>query len=337
MSHKGGRTALHDTVGYGSIELARRLLHHGADANCQDKDDRTPLHCSVLGDESKKHIKGMVALLVKNGANIMILNGNGRQACWLARGKPEIQKFLNDEEDQRANMGVKHTSVPISTEHSDAPQENIFAGFHANFIFFMTIAQCAKVGFMPADWKLDARLELLGKGATDIFHGDIKPQNVLIYEEAESLCAKLSDFNFSCFGKSEEDLVRFPKSKPWYAPEYVSGEIKFREAKLKDIYSYELLCFWTLYPDEFYNSIREADALRVGGRRVSIQDEAKRIARATLALKPSIKQQLQGVFDITLSQTPERRLQQSLDKTLKLLGSDLQVSCSPKLQEIPDL
>ncbi|WJG35477.1 ankyrin repeat-containing domain protein [Fusarium oxysporum Fo47] len=107
ISDKGGRTALHGTVGYGSVELARRLLHHGADANCQDNDDRTPLHCSVLGDESKKHIKGMVALLVKNGANIMILDGNGRQACWLARGKPEIQKFLNDEEDQRANMGVK--------------------------------------------------------------------------------------------------------------------------------------------------------------------------------------------------------------------------------------
>lgn len=42
-----GATALHVAAHYGRLQAAAALANHGADINCRDIDDRTPMHVAV--------------------------------------------------------------------------------------------------------------------------------------------------------------------------------------------------------------------------------------------------------------------------------------------------
>lgn len=79
-------------------------------------------------------------------------------------------------------------------------------------------------------------------------HGDIKPDNVLVYERGRGgLCAKVMDFGYSCFGCAETDLVELAHTPLWQAPEWRQGPFTIRDAKLTDVYSYGKLCAWVLF------------------------------------------------------------------------------------------
>lgn len=79
-------------------------------------------------------------------------------------------------------------------------------------------------------------------------HGDIKPDNVLVYEQdGGGLCAKVIDFGYSCFGCAETDLVKLAHTPLWQAPEWRQGPFTIKEAKLTDVYSYGKLCAWVLF------------------------------------------------------------------------------------------
>jgi len=82
----------------------------------------------------------------------------------------------------------------------------------------------------------------------DIIHGDIKHQNVLIFEdEGHGFIAKMADFGFSTGFQGENDKISFPRSRPWNAPEYHDRYFFHEEAKRMDVYSFGLLCFWFLF------------------------------------------------------------------------------------------
>ncbi|KAL7926017.1 hypothetical protein ACQKWADRAFT_171945 [Trichoderma austrokoningii] len=42
--------------------------------------------------------------------------------------------------------------------------------------------------------------------ANNIVHGDVKPQNILMYDDAGEVIVKVTDFSYSCIGKSEQDV-----------------------------------------------------------------------------------------------------------------------------------
>jgi len=95
---------------------------------------------------------------------------------------------------------------------------------------------------------------------TDVIHGDIKPQNVLVFKDATGkTTVKVADFGYSTLAPTEllatgEGLdpggtarVFLPKSRPWNAPEHHFGEFTVTGAKLTDIYSFGMLCLWILF------------------------------------------------------------------------------------------
>ena len=90
----------------------------------------------------------------------------------------------------------------------------------------------------------------------DIIHGDIKPQNVLMFEDRPGIyTAKVADFGFSTYFHGEQDLIKIPESVPWNAPEYHHRYFYPKDAKAMDVYSFGMLCLWLLFSVESSKTI----------------------------------------------------------------------------------
>ncbi|KAL8724888.1 MAG: hypothetical protein Q9166_007692 [cf. Caloplaca sp. 2 TL-2023] len=100
---------------------------------------------------------------------------------------------------------------------------------------------CADIGIAIRDMHHNAN-QVAG-----IVHGDIKPQNVLIFEEKSRIVAKVADFGFATCFQSEDNLVSIPVSVPWNAPERHNGYFQPKQAKQMDCFSFGILCFWLLF------------------------------------------------------------------------------------------
>lgn len=84
----------------------------------------------------------------------------------------------------------------------------------------------------------------------DIIHGDIKPQNVLIFKDDDGgYAARMTDFGYSTPYLSPGQRLKLPRSLPWNAPENdrSAREWTMTAAKKTDVYSFGLLCFWLLF------------------------------------------------------------------------------------------
>lgn len=84
----------------------------------------------------------------------------------------------------------------------------------------------------------------------DIIHGDIKPDNILIFSGDGGFVAKVIDFGCSCFGSREDDLVMLSSTVHWAAPEIHDTLMTVKAAKLTDVYSYGKTCAWILFGQE---------------------------------------------------------------------------------------
>ncbi|KAL9037051.1 MAG: hypothetical protein Q9214_005866, partial [Letrouitia sp. 1 TL-2023] len=89
-----------------------------------------------------------------------------------------------------------------------------------------------------------------------IVHGDVKPQNVLIFgEDPGRYVAKVSDFGFSSLATTDE-YITVPRTRPWNGPEWHHRGFPINEVKKMDVYSFGMLCLWLLFKDALSETSR---------------------------------------------------------------------------------
>lgn len=84
---------------------------------------------------------------------------------------------------------------------------------------------------------------------TDIIHGDIKPDNVLIFKaNSGSFFAKVADFGFSTWFAHNDNHIRLPECPLWNAPEWVEyPDFTSAQAMKADVFSFGMLCLWFMF------------------------------------------------------------------------------------------
>jgi len=173
---------------------------------------------------------------------------------------------------------------------------------------------------------------------TDVIHGDIKPQNVLVFKNAATskVTIKVTDFGYSTLAAGESGMVILPKSRPWNAPEHHFGEFDALQAKKTDVYSFGMLCLWIL----FENSLRHIPQTSAEGatelisfnaspgphtllERLKDEDAVAHIANQLIesmsCLNTEHRIRLKEFFNLTLQYNPEKR-SSDLGKLVALLS-----------------
>ncbi|KAI1127756.1 hypothetical protein F5Y10DRAFT_242046 [Nemania abortiva] len=105
---------------------------------------------------------------------------------------------------------------------------------------------------------LDIATAVHDMSLANIIHGDIKPDNVLVFEDPSGgYAVKVCDFGFSAHYKNDQDRIVLARSVPWNAPEHdrLAREWRPSEAARTDIFSVGLLCFWLLFEPILSGSI----------------------------------------------------------------------------------
>lgn len=157
----------------------------------------------------------------------------------------------------------------------------------------------------------------------DVVHGDIKPQNVLIFaDDAGTYTARLSDFGYSTIlvNPSEEGQIMLPKSEPWNAPEVIDwATFSFTQAKMADSYSFGMLCLWLLFQNHppknatglgsVYESKRNHgfDWIQKLKQDGELQAFASARIEAITSLNQDQKSDLKSFFASTLTDDPSSR------------------------------
>jgi serine/threonine protein kinase len=157
-----------------------------------------------------------------------------------------------------------------------------------------------------------------------VVHGDIKPQNILIFpDDGSRFRACVSDFGFSVVESMSRGAARLPTSMNWNAPEHSQKEFTVEEAKLMDVYSCGLVILRVFFGESFDNVVREAaqidDAHACGNSELESlvihnmkkEDGIRHIAYGFVNrnndLQVDIKQNLWKIVDRSLSASPTQR------------------------------
>ena len=99
-----------------------------------------------------------------------------------------------------------------------------------------------------------------------IIHGDIKPQNVLLFRNISGgHTAKVADFGYSSKYAAPSDLIYMPRSWPWAAPEWHHRGFTAAQATKMDTYSFGMLVLWVL----FYSAEDDSDIRFLRGLRAA--------------------------------------------------------------------
>jgi serine/threonine protein kinase len=159
----------------------------------------------------------------------------------------------------------------------------------------------------------------------DIVHGDIKPENVLMFNQSNKpVIAKVADFGYSCRFTTERSRLKLPISRPWNAPEHTrsSREWTFKQAVKTDIFSYGMLCLWTLYHDYFRDVCTDDDS-RYGIS--TVKDDLRPLSRRLVTEDPNLtvnqRRSLEEFFSSCLHDDPEQR-ESSMLKLLQKLNTE---------------
>ena len=148
----------------------------------------------------------------------------------------------------------------------------------------------------------------MNNGEEGIIHGDIKPENVLIFNQSlDDYTAKVADFGYSTWFVRDDELIKMPKSQPWFAPEWHHRGFNVSDAMKMDAYSFGMLSLWLL----FYNSVGSSNQDFRNG--IGLSEPKKRISIAheltVLTVNAGGKQRsnLKEFFACTLQPNPADR------------------------------
>ena len=155
---------------------------------------------------------------------------------------------------------------------------------------------------------------------TDIIHGDIKPANVLVFEnESKQYTARVADFGYSTWLAGTDDAVLMPRTPHWTSPEWHHRPMHSASAIRMDFYSFGLLCLWLL----FYNS-RETES-RNFYKDLESDEKISTIAHRWVdGMKPTddtLESNLHQLFNLTLAIDPAERCS-NLNQLVCLLAPD---------------
>ncbi|KAL8676142.1 MAG: hypothetical protein Q9186_007306, partial [Xanthomendoza sp. 1 TL-2023] len=157
-----------------------------------------------------------------------------------------------------------------------------------------------------------------------IIHGDIKPENVLVFEDSHGApLVKVTDFGHSAFGTSERDMCYPPSSDFWAAPIYHHRGFSIASAKLMDIYTLSLLCLWLLL-DEDEGVLKGLDADRILWKAIDTHSLTE-MACETVESLPMAEwraEELKAFFKASLATEPSKRTS-SVHQMLNFFGSDI--------------
>jgi serine/threonine protein kinase len=160
-----------------------------------------------------------------------------------------------------------------------------------------------------------------------MIHGDIKPENVLIYKDGTGMfTARLTDFGYSTILTNEHGYVCMPKSWPWFAPEHHHRGFTPDAARKMDMFSFGMLTLWVLYEQylsgaislpyemQWANSYFSDGSANVDEwvlHRLKQKNElvpfAQQLVSSDTDLEESVKPGLEGFFISILQCKPEDR------------------------------
>lgn len=113
---------------------------------------------------------------------------------------------------------------------------------------------CGGVAIAIRDMHMNSKPDVLQHFSSahsflDIIHGDIKPGNILVFEDGSELylTAKVADFGFSTKFRSHDSLISMPVSAPWTGPEHKGQKFNTLEAKRMDVYSFSMVCLSLIF------------------------------------------------------------------------------------------
>ncbi|KAM0420465.1 hypothetical protein ACHAPT_011757 [Fusarium lateritium] len=142
-----------------------------------------------------------------------------------------------------------------------------------------------------------------------IVHGDIKPENVLVFaNESGRHTARVIDFGYSSRYLGDDEHLSLPISAPWNAPENdgrLSGWTPSQAVKA-DFFCFGLLCVWLLSPCCHEGGTPgEAEAI-LRGVKDNIAVHTQQLL-SQLAVREDIKEALRELFNSSLRQDPQER------------------------------
>ncbi|KAA8903441.1 kinase-like domain-containing protein [Sphaerosporella brunnea] len=158
--------------------------------------------------------------------------------------------------------------------------------------------------------------------AYGVIHGDIKPQNILVYKDETGTTIKVADFGYSTLTAGEAGTVVLPRSRPWNAPEHHFGDLKASEAKSMDVYSFGMLCLWILLGSRQSETLEGTpefvsfDVPHGRNQRTVLEESKVNDGMGDLVIKllqtvPGLSQQhqarLKKFFSVAIAQKPENR------------------------------
>lgn len=153
------------------------------------------------------------------------------------------------------------------------------------------------------------------KQTEDIVHGDLKPENVLVFkDDSRRYSARAIDFGYSTKYADEDQQLNLPISEPWNAPENNSRILSWtaRQAVKADLFCFGVLCVWLLFEPLLCGTAAlsggvEGSTNTLRWMKGQLLIYAQQLLSSETALGTDMKTATSEFFYSSLSQDPESR------------------------------